>query len=63
MEQANRLTLRSVSRPAPAGLRISDFGFYNVDRNAVTSASEYDTSGAGVPTLERAQLSATSTTA
>jgi hypothetical protein len=26
MEQANRLTLRSVSRPAPAGFGISDFG-------------------------------------
>jgi hypothetical protein len=41
MEQANRLTLRSVSRPAPSGLRISDFTTF--DRNAVTSVPQNTT--------------------
>jgi hypothetical protein len=36
MEQANRLTLRSVSRPAPAGLGISNLDFTLFDRTRVT---------------------------
>jgi hypothetical protein len=68
MEQANRLTLRSVSRPAPAGLGISNLDFTLFDRNTSDTAStsprivwNMDTSGA-VRRL-RAQLSAASTTA